>query len=132
MFEIEIHYRETDSFDSYERRDSLGVVLHDLEEARDCLQSAKEHYKYLRLLDFNSGHLGPVQSFDSVISIHKDKKWFDTSVDDPDFSYNSIHTFKFKDQIINSFYEGPCSYLYSMKIIYKAGPKDSFIIDRST
>ena len=30
MFEIEVHYRETDSFDSYERRDSLGVVLHDL------------------------------------------------------------------------------------------------------
>ena len=49
MFEIEVHYRETDSFDSYERRDSLGVVLHDLEEARDCLQSAKELYKSLGL-----------------------------------------------------------------------------------
>ena len=46
MFEIEVHYRETDSFDSYERRDSLGVVLHDLEEARDCLQSAKDNYAY--------------------------------------------------------------------------------------
>ena len=107
MFEIEVHYRETDSFNSYEHFEPLGIRFNTLEEARDLNNNGR-----------------PALSFDEVVALYKDKVWYDTSNDEPDFSYYSQYNFKFKDQIISSFYNSVCNTLYSMKIKYVLTDKD--------
>ena len=124
MFEIEVHYRETDSFNSYEHFEPLGIRFNTLEEARECLLVAQEHHLYIKQLRNLNNNGRPALSFDEVVALYKDKVWYDTSNDEPDFSYYSQYNFKFKDQIISSFYNSVCNTLYSMKIKYVLTDKD--------
>lgn len=124
MFEIEVHYWETDSFNSYEHLESLGITFNTLEEARECLSVAKEHNDYINQLRNLNSNGRPALSFDEVVNLHKNKVWYNTSNDEPDFSYYSQYSFNFKNQIINSFYNTVCNTLYSMKIKYILTDKD--------
>ena len=118
MFEIIAHYQEADSFESFEKREPLGILLQTLEEAEECLSFANKHYKYLEYMkELSSDECNPMRLKPSeLIEVSKTEPWFDTSVDEEDYSYNSEHTFNFKGQSINSFYTGCHNTLYKLYI----------------
>ena len=125
MFEIEVHYRETDSFNSYENKTPLAVYFETLEDARECLLIAQEHFKYLKELRSLNRNGRPLNiSTEDLIKQYKSKSWFDTSVDEKDFSYNSEHSFKYKNQSIHCFYGACYNTLYSMEIKYVRTDQD--------
>lgn len=122
MFKITAYYQTGNSFGSEYTSDELGVVLNDLEEAKDCLRRAKEHYLFVKDLEnTHSWDNRPGMSRDKLIKINKDKDWFF-----PDYPEAG---FIFKDRRVSAYYIGYFEILHKLQIEYIDTEDDDLVFE---
>lgn len=111
MFNIVAYYKTGNSFGSYDTSDELGVVLNNIEEAKDCLRRAKEHYLFVKEIEKTHTYQGrPVMSRKNLLNKFKDEDWFSESYPEGGFM--------FKDRRVSSYYIGYFERLYKLQIEY--------------
>lgn len=122
MFKIVAYYQTGNSFGCEYAQEELGVVLNNLEEAKDCLRRAKEHYLFVKSIEkTHTWQNRPGMSREKLIKLNKKCDWF--SEDSPEGG------FMFKDRSVSAFYLGYFETLYKLQIEYINTEDDDLVFE---
>ena len=106
-YTIEIFYQTGDSFGSLSHTDTINWEFDDVEEAKTCLQTLREHHKMcMDLDDYKARRNGGRQG---VLDKYAHKEWFDAEYPE--------QRFKYQDRYISVFWVGYFESLHTAEVV---------------